>query len=61
MTHPKNYEYQKRWREENRNKYLEAKRGYTLKSYYYKQAIKELIRSHRYFIKTFYFKKIIYY
>jgi len=46
MTHPKNYEYQKRWREENRNKYLEAKKGYTFKSYYYRQAIKELMRIH---------------
>ena len=46
MTHPKNYEYQKRWRKENINTYLEAKREYILKSYYYEYAIKELIRIH---------------
>ena len=44
VSHPKNGEYQKKWRELNRDKYLEAKRGYTLKSYYYNQAIKELMR-----------------
>ncbi len=44
MTHRNNYEYVKKWREANRDKYLVAKRGYTLKSYYYNQAIKELMR-----------------
>jgi len=44
MTHRNNYQYVKKWREANRDKYLQAKRGYCLKSYYYKQGIKELMR-----------------
>ena len=44
MTHPKNYEYQKRWRERNREKYLKLKMADTLKRYYYKQIIKEFMR-----------------
>ena len=44
MTHKNNYEYVKKWRKANRDKYLEANRRYTLKSYYYKQAIKELYK-----------------
>jgi len=44
MTHPKNYEYQKRWRERNREKYLKLKMEDTLKRYYYKQIIKEFMR-----------------
>ena len=46
MTHRNNYEYVKIWRENNKDKYLEAKRGYTLKRYYYNQAIKELMKIH---------------
>jgi hypothetical protein len=44
MTHAKNYEYVKKWRELNREKYLQIKRDDTLKRYYYKQMIKELYR-----------------
>ena len=44
MTHPKNGEYQKRWRARNREKYLKLKMAHTLKRYYYKQVIKELYR-----------------
>ena len=42
MTHPKNYEYQMRWRARNREQYLKLKMADTLKRYYYKQVIKEL-------------------
>ena len=44
MTHPKNGEYQKRWRACNREKYLKLKIADTLKRYYYKQIIKEFMR-----------------
>jgi hypothetical protein len=44
MTHPKNYEYQMRWRARNREKYLKLKMADTLKRYYYKQIIKEFYR-----------------
>ena len=44
MTHPKNYEYQKRWRARNREKYLKLKMKDTLKRYYFKQVIEELYR-----------------
>ena len=44
MTHPKNGEYQKRWRARNREKYLKLKMADTLKRYYYKQIIKEFYR-----------------
>ena len=42
--HPKNKEYQKRWRELNREKYLQQKnvKG-VLKYYYYKKGVKELM------------------
>ena len=43
MTHPKNYEYQKRWRERNREKYLKLKMEDTLKRYYYKQIVKQMM------------------
>lgn len=44
MTHPKNYEYVKKWREIHREKYLQLQRVDKLKRYYYKQAVKELFR-----------------
>ena len=44
MTHPKNYEYQMRWRARNREKYLNLKMADTLKRNYYKQTIKEFMR-----------------
>jgi hypothetical protein len=44
MTHRNNYEYVKKWREVNKEKYLEANRRYTLNRYYYNQAIKELYK-----------------
>lgn len=33
MTHPKNYEYVKKWRENNRAKYLQRALKYTNKYY----------------------------
>jgi len=44
MTHPKNYEYPKRWRARNREKCLKLKMEDTLKRYYYRQVIKELYK-----------------
>ena len=44
MTHRNNYEYVKKWRKANRELNLLRARKYTLKSYYYKQAIKELYK-----------------
>ena len=44
MTHPKNYEYVKKWRENNRDKYMQIQRVDKLKRCYYKQAVKELFR-----------------
>jgi len=44
MTHPKNYQYQLRWRERNHEKYLKLKQADSKKRYYYKQIIKELYR-----------------
>ncbi len=44
MTHRNNYEYVKKWRKANRELNLQRARKYTLKSYYYKQAIKELYK-----------------
>jgi len=41
--HPKNTEYQKRWRELNRDKYLKQNVKGVLKYYYYKKGIKELM------------------
>ena len=41
--HPKNNEYQKRWRELNREKYLQQNVKGVLKYYYYKKGIKELM------------------
>ena len=39
MTHINNYEYVKKWRLLNREKYLQIKRTDTLMRYYYKQAV----------------------
>jgi hypothetical protein len=44
MTHAKNYEYVKKWRELNRDKYMEIQRIDKLKRYHYKQRVKELLR-----------------
>ena len=44
MTHPKNYEYVNKWREVNKEKYLEANRRYIINRYYYNKAIKELYK-----------------
>ena len=41
--HQKNTEYQKRWRELNRDKYLKQNVKGVLKYYYYKKGIKELM------------------
>lgn len=43
-SHPKAYEYVKKWRANNREKYLKNQKEATLKRYYYKQIIKELYR-----------------
>ena len=42
-SHPKNGEYQKKWRELNRDKYLKQNVKGVLKCYYYKKGIKELM------------------
>jgi|AntAceMinimDraft_5_1070358.scaffolds.fasta_scaffold539362_1 hypothetical protein len=42
-THPKNNEYVRKWRQLNREKYLEYDRKHLLKYYYYKKGIKELM------------------
>lgn len=44
MTHPKNNEYVKKWRQMNRDKYLEQHMKSTMKIYHYKQRVKELLR-----------------
>ena len=44
MTHAKNYEYVKKWRELNKEKYREIQRIDKLKRYCYKQTVKELYR-----------------
>ena len=44
MTHVNNYLYVKKWRELNRDKYMEIQRIDKLKRYYYKQRVKELLR-----------------
>ena len=44
MTHINNYEYVKKLRLLNRDKYLQIKRTDTLMRYYYKQAVKELLK-----------------
>lgn len=44
MTHPKNNDYVKKWRQVNREKYLEQHKRNTLKRYYYNQGVKELLR-----------------
>jgi hypothetical protein len=41
MTHRKNFEYQMRWRERNREKYLKLKQADSKRRYYWKQIIKE--------------------
>ena len=38
-THPKNNEYVRKWRQLNREKYLEYDRKHLLKYYYYKKGI----------------------
>ena len=43
MTHPKNNEYVRKWRELNRAKYLEQDKRSVLKLYYYKKGIKEFM------------------
>lgn len=44
MTHPKNNEYVKKWRQMNREKYLEQQKKSCYKIYFYKQGVKELMR-----------------
>ncbi len=44
MTHAKNYEYVKKWRELNKEKYREIQRIDKHKRYCYKQTVKELLR-----------------
>ena len=41
--HPKNNVYQKRWRELNREKYLQQNEIGVLKYYYYIKGVKELM------------------
>ena len=43
VSHPKNSEYQKKWRELNREKYLKQNVKGVLKYYYCKKGIKELM------------------
>jgi hypothetical protein len=44
MTHVNNYEHQKRWRARKKEIYMQIQRIDKLKRYYYKQAVKELLR-----------------
>lgn len=44
MTHPKNLEYVRKWRQENRERWLDQHKQSNYKSYYYKQGVKELMR-----------------
>ena len=44
MTHPKNYEYQKRWRQNNKEKYKVLNKKCCLKQSSWSQVIKELLR-----------------
>lgn len=44
MTHPKNNDYVRKWRQNNRERWLDQHRQQTLKNYYYRQGIKELMR-----------------
>ena len=44
MTHPRNYEYQKRWRELNREKYKALNKKCCLKQSRWRQVIKEFMR-----------------
>jgi hypothetical protein len=44
MTHPKNYEYVKKWRTLNRDKYMEIQKQSSVKRNNYKQTVKELLR-----------------
>ena len=53
--HQKNTEYQKRWRELNRDKYLKQNVKGVLKYYYYKKGIKEL----RILTQHFFYEKIV--
>jgi hypothetical protein len=41
MTHINNYDYVKKWRLVNRDKYMEIQKVSSLKRYYYKQVVKE--------------------
>jgi hypothetical protein len=43
MTHPKNNEYVKKWRELNREKYLKQNRNNVLRHYYYTKIIKQFM------------------
>jgi len=44
MTHPKNNDYVRKWREINRQKYLQQHNQQNQKRYYYRQGVKELMR-----------------
>jgi len=44
MTHQKNYEYVKKWRALNRDKYMEVQKKSSVKRNNYKQAVKRLLR-----------------
>lgn len=43
-THPKNAIYIKRWKDNNRDKYLAKNRKSFAKYYYYKKQVMELLR-----------------
>ncbi len=44
MTHQKNYEYVKKWRALNRDKYMEIQKQSSVKRNNYRQAVKRLLR-----------------
>ena len=44
MTHVKNNEYVRKWRQMNRERYLEQNSRNMAKIYHYKKAIKELMQ-----------------
>ena len=43
-THPKNALYVKRWKENNRDKYIATNRKYVSNYYYFKKQVMELLR-----------------
>lgn len=43
MTHPKNNEYVRKWRQLNRDKYLKQNVKGVLKFYHYKKGIREIM------------------